>query len=132
MKNCVFCNPDLDSNQKVVLSNEYCVFLQLEQVQLKGSLLEGAGIIIPKEHRETAFDLTPNEWEATYNLLQEVKKYIDKKHHPEGYNLGWNCGEVGGQHIFHSHFHVLPRYKDEPLAGKGIRYALKSEKNSRK
>lgn len=117
--------------QRVVLSNEHCLFLQLEEVDKKGVQLEGSGLIVPRAHRETAFDLTQEEWDATYSLLQEVKKYIDKKFEPEGYNLGWNCGEVGGQHIFHAHFHVIPRFKDEPLAGKGIRHMFKSKENER-
>jgi histidine triad (HIT) family protein len=86
----------------------------------------------PIQHRETTFDLTPEEWAATYSLLQDVKKYLDERHEPQGYNLGWNCGEAGGQHIFHAHFHVIPRYEDEPLAGKGIRYMFKGKENQRK
>lgn len=131
MKDCMFCNLELVPTQKVILSNEYCMFLQLEQAQEKGINLEGAGLIVPKKHRETAFDLTIEEWNATYTLLQDVKNYLDKMYQPQGYNLGWNCGEIGGQHIFHSHFHVLPRYGDEPLAGKGIRYMFKSADNKR-
>lgn len=131
MKDCIFCNLELEPTQKVILSNEYCMFLQLEQAQEKGIQLEGAGLIVPKKHRETAFDLTIEEWNATYTLLQEVKKFLDEMYQPQGYNLGWNCGEIGGQHIFHSHFHVLPRYEDEPLAGKGIRHMFKSADNKR-
>jgi histidine triad (HIT) family protein len=132
MGNCVFCNPELEPNQNVIFSNEHCLFLQSEHSEIKGSQLEGAGLIVPKKHRETAFDLTQEEWEATYSLLQEVKQYIDEKYKPQGYNLGWNCGEVGGQHIFHAHLHVIPRYEDEPLAGKGIRYMFKGIENQRK
>lgn len=98
----------------------------------EGGLLEGAGVIVPKKHRETVFDLTESEWSQTYSLLQEVKKYLDQEYNPQGYNLGWNCGAVGGQHISHAHFHVIPRFKDEPFAGKGIRYIFKSKKNVRK
>ncbi len=122
---CFFCHTCLEPNQHIVLENAYCIFLQLEHSKATGQILEGAGVIVPKMHRETVFDLTREEWCATYELLQEVKEYLDKKHQPAGYNLGWNCGEVGGQHIFHAHFHVLPRYEDEPLAGKGIRYMFK-------
>lgn len=131
MKDCIFCNLELEPTQNIIVSNEYCMFLQLEQFQSKGSTLEGAGVIIPKQHRETAFDLTPEEWDATYSLLKHVKKYLDENYQPQGYNLGWNCGLTGGQHIFHSHFHVLPRYEDEPLAGKGIRYMFKGPQNVR-
>lgn len=127
---CVFCNPELEPQQEIVFENEHCMFLQFRDAQIKGSTLEGAGVIVPKKHRETAFELTPEEWQATQSILQEVKKYLDQKHSPHGYNLGWNCGKVGGQHIYHSHFHVIPRYDDEPLAGKGIRHMFKTNHRS--
>lgn len=129
---CVFCHPELEPEQEVLFSNEHCLFLQLKQYQTKGEQLEGSGLIVPRKHRETVFDLTEEEWKATYSLLQEVKTYIDDNHNPQGYNLGWNCGEVGGQHIFHAHFHMIPRYEDEPMAGKGLRYLFKGEGNRRK
>lgn len=128
---CVFCNPALESGQQIILSNEHCWFLQLESACKKGSQLEGSGVIVPKNHRETVFNLTPEEWNATYSLLHEAKYYVDKVHQPQGYNLGWNCNEVGGQHIMHAHFHVIPRYADESMAGKGIRYLFKGEANRR-
>ncbi|WP_237718730.1 HIT family protein [Alkalibacillus haloalkaliphilus] len=43
----------------------------------------------------------------------------------------WNCGEVGGQYIFHAHLHVLPRYESEPLSGEWIRCLFKSKRNKR-
>lgn len=127
----MFCRLKIEPDQKVILSNKYCLFLQLEQAQEQGSQLEGAGLIVPRIHRETVFDLTLEEWNATYTTLLEVKKYLDEKYEPQGYNLGWNCGEIGGQHIFQSHFHVILRYDDEPLAGKGIRHMFKRVDNKR-
>ncbi|MFB5763701.1 HIT family protein [Paenibacillus medicaginis] len=131
-KDCIFCNSELEPRDNEILSNEHCRFLQLEEAREKGSILEGAGVIVPKHHRETAFDLTPEEWEATYTLLQQAKAHIDKLYQPDGYNIGWNCGETAGQHIMHAHLHVLPRYNDEPMAGKGIRYVFKSALNERR
>ena len=77
------------------------------------------------------FDLSDKEWEATKDLLQQAKEYIDKSIKPDGYNVGSNCGEVGGQHIFHAHMHIIPRFIDEPMAGKEIRYLFKSKDNQR-
>ncbi|WP_307068238.1 HIT family protein [Alkalibacillus filiformis] len=131
MENCTLCNPDLEPNQQVVFSNDHCMFLQLNQAKERGVQLEGAGLIVPRNHRETVFDLTREEWEATYELLHKVKEHIDQHHHPQGYNIGWNCGGVGGQHIFHAHMHILPRYENEPLSGKGIRYMFKGDGNKR-
>ena len=65
-------------------------------------------------------------------MMNEIKKYLDEKYQPDGYNLGWNVGKVGGQEVAHAHFHIIPRYADEPLAGRGIRYLFKQDENLRK
>ncbi|MBA3471485.1 MAG: HIT domain-containing protein [Herpetosiphonaceae bacterium] len=122
---CPLCPPAVEAEQ-VVLENALCLFLQMPE-----PVLIGAGIIIPRSHRETVFDLTPAEWVATYDLLGQVKALLDASHAPAGYNVGWNSGATGGQHIFHAHLHVIPRYVDEPLAGKGIRHWLKQPENRR-
>ncbi|SEB52997.1 HIT family protein [Paenibacillus sp. GP183] len=126
MKDCIYCNMSETSDHEVILSNDFCIYSLMKEQEIRG-----AGIIVPRSHKETVFDLSENEWTSTYQLLHEVKGYIDKKYKPDGYNVGWNCGHVGGQHIFHSHLHVIPRYSDEPFAGKGIRYLLKSKENDR-
>ena len=125
--NCPFCNIGLLPEQRVVLENETCLFLQMPQ-----EVLVGSGVIVPKAHRETVFDLTANEWQDTYDMLQRVKVLLDNEYAPDGYNVGWNVGSVGGQHIFHAHFHVIPNFADEPFAGKGIRHWLKQPENRRK
>ena len=123
---CPFCNFVEDSLGKAVLENEYCIYIQ----DFNG-IPEGSGIIIPKEHRETVFDITKTEWDATYDLLHKVKKLVDGQFNPDGYNIGWNIGKIGGQEVFHAHMHVVPRYVDEPYAGKGIRYWIKQPENKR-
>lgn len=125
MDSCPFCPPAVEQ-AGIVLQNAYCLFLQQDE-----PILIGAGVIIPRQHRETVFALTPEEWQATHTLVQAVKQMLDTQYHPDGYNLGWNCGPIAGQEIFHAHLHVIPRYTDEPLAGKGIRYWLKQETNKR-
>jgi len=49
-----------------------------------------------------------------------VRATIDRELAPDGYNVGWNSGVAAGQEVFHAHMHVIPRFGDEPLAGKGI------------
>ena len=67
-------------------------------------------LIIPFKHREKVFDLTVEEWNATFSLLKDVKAILDQKYRPDGYNVGWNCDIVGGQHIMHAHHHVIPGF----------------------
>lgn len=122
---CRFCDEAVLARD-TRLANEHCRFLRTSD-----PVLVGAGIIVPRAHRETVFDLTEEEWAATYRLLQEVKRLLDGEHHPHGYNVGWNCGGVAGQKVFHAHLHVIPRFADEPLAGKGIRDWIKEPINMR-
>jgi diadenosine tetraphosphate (Ap4A) HIT family hydrolase len=123
---CPFCDLESNTRQEIILENDLCLFLQEPQ-----EVLIGSGIIIPKEHKESVFDLTEKEWQATFSLLQLVKEIIDEKYKPNGYNIGWNIGSVAGQEVFHVHLHIIPRYIDEPLAGKGIRYWFKQLSNKR-
>lgn len=125
---CPFCSPQQDPQQHIVLENATCYFLQHEQHQ---DILEGSGVIVPKAHRPTTFDLTEGEWRDLRSLLLQARAYLAERYRPDGYTLGWNVGSVSNQEIPHAHFHVVPRYADEPHAGKGIRHWLKQEDNRR-
>lgn len=128
-KTCPFCHPEKDSEQNIIFENASCYFLQHNNEQ---DILVGSGVIVPKKHHANAFELTQREWNDTYELLQKAKGFLDEKCKPDGYTVGWNVGKVSNQFIFHSHLHVIPRYNDEPLAGKGIRYWFKQPENRRK
>jgi diadenosine tetraphosphate (Ap4A) HIT family hydrolase len=67
------------------------MFIQKDSEQ---EILEGCGLIIPKAHKNSVFDLSKEEWNATYDILQQVKEQLDSKHSPDGYILGWNVGKV--------------------------------------
>ena len=122
---CPFCPPKVN-DEFITLENELSLF-----IDLKHPTLQGSGIIVPRTHRESTFDLIAEEIASTFSLLTEVKALLDAEYSPEGYNLGWNCGTVAGQTVFHAHLHVIPRYASEPYAGKGLRYWLKQESNRR-
>jgi diadenosine tetraphosphate (Ap4A) HIT family hydrolase len=117
---CPFCSWRDNPKLRAVLFSDLVLFLQDNDVTPKG-----AGIIIPARHAETVFDLTPEESAATQVLLRDVKAWMDDAYRPDGYTVGWNCGPVGGQQVMHAHLHVIPRFADEPYAGRGIRFLLK-------
>ena len=93
--------------------------------------LVGSYVVIPKSHVKTPFDLSEAEWIDTKKMIDTIKQYLDQKYKPDGYNLGWNVGRVGGQTVSYAHLHIIPRFEDEPFAGKGIRYWLKKDENIR-
>ncbi len=98
---------------------------------IKNNTLIGSYVIIPKSEVSSPFELSKKEWEDSRALMLEVKKYIDKKYSPDGYNIGWNVGETAGQSVAHAHMHIIPRYADELYAGKGLRYWFKQPENIR-
>ncbi|CAN5327994.1 HIT family protein [soil metagenome] len=123
MSDCPFCL----ENRKIeaVTQNELCYIATTDDPVLKNSVM-----ILPLRHVATPFELSPEEWLATIELLARAKELLDVDR-PDGYSVGWNVGEVGGQSIPHVHLHVIGRYADEPLAGQGIRHALKQPTNRR-
>ncbi len=123
---CPFCAAQVGQRESSGIENELCLFIQRPE-----PVLQGSGMIITRRHCPTVFDMTAAEWAAVYKLLPRIKAQIDKTLHPDGYNVGWNVGTTGGQEIFHVHLHIIPRFADEPLAGKGIRYWLKQAANRR-
>lgn len=122
---CPYC-PTVAPPARVVMRSELVLYVEDERYQ---GALKHSGVIVPAAHRVTVFDLTPAEIEATFVLLARVKSWMDATIAPAGYNVGWNAGAVAGQEVFHAHLHVIPRFAQEPLAGKGIRSLLKSEAN---
>ena len=56
------------------------------------------------------------------DLVVACRQLVDAKFSPDGYNIGFNAGEMAGQTIFHCHCHVIPRYAgDVPEQRGGVR-----------
>jgi histidine triad (HIT) family protein len=108
---------------QIVLSDPHCYAIWTQETP------EGSAMVLPRAHRATVFDLTDAEWMSTNRLLDELRSIVTQRHEPDGWNVGWNVDPVGGQSIPHAHCHLLPRYGDEPCAGRGIRAWLKDPAN---
>jgi len=79
----------------------------------------GHALVIPKRHVANYFELTNHEREAMNVMLQYVKRKIDERFHPDGYNVGINVNEAAGQSVFHVHMHLIPRYIGDVKNPKG-------------
>lgn len=86
---------------------------------------EGHILIISKDTRKDYFELSKEERLEMHAAIDLAKGIIEKKHSPDGYNIGMNCGEFAGQTIFHFHCHLIPRYKgDMENPRGGVRYCI--------
>jgi len=124
---CPFCIENDLLRGNILYEDDQWYITNIEE----GSI-ENAMMAITKRHILTPFEINEPEWISLQKIILKMKSLIDLKELPEGYNLGWNIEATGGQNVAHAHLHLLARYKDEPLAGKGIRYAFKQADNKRK
>ena len=97
---CPFCKPHAE------LFGNALAYVKADEFPVS----PGHVLIIPRRHVSSWFDLTKEEHAAAVDLLITTKKYLDLEYHPDGYNIGVNCGEAAGQSIMHAHLHVIPRY----------------------
>ena len=90
---------------------------------------EGHSLVVPKRLVSNYFDLTLKEQTACWIVANKVKKIIQEKYNPDGFNVGININEEAGQTIWHCHIHIIPRYKgDVENPRGGIRGVIPSKK----
>jgi diadenosine tetraphosphate (Ap4A) HIT family hydrolase len=126
VSDCPFCLSNNLLRVEVLFEDELWYFTSLQE-----DAIQNAGMAITKRHIESPFEINKEEWARLHDLLPKFKNILDSNELAQGYNLGWNVYKTGGQNVAHAHLHIIARYDDEPLAGKGIRYAFKAESNRR-
>ncbi|HBI04196.1 MAG TPA: HIT family protein [Paenibacillaceae bacterium] len=104
--NCIFCKiiqGDIPS-AKVYEDEHILAFIDISQVT------EGHTLIIPKEHKQDIFALTPEIAQNLFKALPMLANGIKAAFNPLGLNIVNNNGEAAGQTVFHYHVHLIPRY----------------------
>lgn len=113
MEDCIFCK-EFDKDKIVYEDGTWIAILDNYPVS------EGHTLLIPKRHCETYFDLNFIELESVGVTIGVIKRLLDTKYKPDGYNIGVNCGKSAGQTIPHCHIHIIPRYDgdvEDPRGG---------------
>ena len=101
--NCCFCHIGPDREKLFETNLCYAIF-DIFPVTL------GHVLIIPKRHISNYFDLSLEEQNDCWLVINKVKQLLDKKYNPDGYNIGININESAGQTVMHCHIHIFPRY----------------------
>ncbi len=108
---CPFCHPDPN-----------LVFHQTDEIIAlwdRYPVSPGHALIVPRRHVADWFEATSEEQRALTDGLTIVRKTIQEKHQPDGFNIGINIGEAAGQTVFHLHVHLIPRYKGDEADPRG-------------
>jgi histidine triad (HIT) family protein len=70
----------------------------------------GHTLVIPRVHAASLPELPDDAAAELFRAVKAVMGRIDRALSPMAFNVGWNHGLAAGQHVFHLHVHVLPRY----------------------
>ncbi|MBT9556603.1 MAG: HIT family protein [Myxococcales bacterium] len=90
----------------------------------------GHALLVPRRVVPTWFDATREEQSALMALIDDVKRVLDARFKPDGYNIGINAGVAAGQTVMHVHVHLIPRYHgDVPDPRGGIRHLIPGKGN---
>jgi len=90
----------------------------------------GHTLIVPFRHVASFFETTVDERMAMLRLVDEVKRLLDQRHQPDGYNIGVNVGVTAGQTVMHVHIHLIPRYAGDVTEPRGGVRAVIPERQS--
>ena len=113
---CIFCTLDRE-----ILAESTHALAILDAFPIS----PGHALVVPRRHAVTIFDLTEAEYTDCFRLVLRVKDLLAARHTPDGFNVGVNCGEAGGQSVWHAHIHVIPRYAgDTPSPRGGVRNVI--------
>ncbi|MBK0348530.1 HIT family protein [Aerococcaceae bacterium zg-ZJ1578] len=110
MTDCIFCkiiNGEIPSS-KVYEDEEVYAFLDISQTTA------GHTLVVPKVHVEDIFAYSDELAAQVMARLPKVARALDAAF-PEmkGLNVLSNNREMAYQTVFHSHWHLIPRYSQE-------------------
>ncbi|WP_230977575.1 HIT family protein [Georgenia yuyongxinii] len=109
---CVFCQiaSGTEPASMVRADDEVLAFLTHQPVNA------GHVLVVPRGHVVGLADLPDATGAAMWKLAQEIATTL--RHDPawsDGVNLHLSDGAAAGQHVFHLHLHVIPRFRGDGL-----------------
>ncbi len=76
----------------------------------------GHALVLPKAASRNILDIAPDDLAAVIATVQKVAQASKEAFEADGVTIQHFVEGAGGQMVFHTHWHVLPRYEGVPLA----------------
>lgn len=111
MENCIFCKIIAGEIPctKIYEDDNFISFMDIKPTT------KGHCLIVPKEHRETILEENIEIGGKLFAIIQKIASATKESMEASGMNIGINIGSDAGQEIFHTHIHLIPRYKGDNL-----------------
>lgn len=109
MSDCIFCKIVAGEipSYKIYEDEHVYGFLDINPVG------PGHTLLIPKVHSENLLESSDEHVDELMRAVKKVAPSILKAVGSEGFNLVNNYGAIAGQTVFHTHFHIIPRFPDD-------------------
>jgi histidine triad (HIT) family protein len=75
----------------------------------------GHALVVPRVHSPDLLAIGPEDLTACVLAAQRLARAARERLGADGVNLLNAVGSAAWQTVFHFHFHVIPRYQDDPL-----------------
>lgn len=76
---------------------------------------EGHTLVIPKKHFDAIYDVPDRELAGLIAVVKKAAITVKQAFSADGISIVQNNGRAADQHIFHIHFHVIPRFLGKKL-----------------
>lgn len=111
MNDCIFCQiVNRKAPAKIIYENENVICFLPKKVEVYGHTL-----VVPKKHYADLYDIPANVLCELTKVAQKLTLEYKRKINATGMNFMHASGKDGQQSVFHFHFHLLPRFKDDGL-----------------
>lgn len=106
MPDCLFCKIAAhEIPAEIIFEDDRAMaFLDIHPIN------PGHALIIPRRHAESFAVTPPQDVAAIITVAQTVAPAILKAVGADAFNFTANNGRAAGQVIFHTHFHLMPRF----------------------
>lgn len=119
MNDCLFCKIVAGEipSYKVYEDENFLAFLDINPIN------QGHVLVIPKEHSKNMLEMEDKLAGELMILIKKLAQHIKKKLNADGINIMSNIDAQAGQIIFHTHFHIIPRFKNDGFKHwNGVKY----------
>lgn len=109
MNNCLFCkiiNGEIPSS-KIYEDEHSFAFLDHNPVN------PGHALLVPKEHSRNILDVSEETLKNIIPALKKISIAVKNGVSADGFNIHVNNKPAAGQVIFHTHFHIIPRFESD-------------------
>ena len=73
----------------------------------------GHALVVPKHHTRNIFDMAEDDVHAVFVAAKKLAHAVRASLEADGINIVMNNEPGAGQVVFHSHVHVIPRFKND-------------------